>query len=136
MDIVVSQAEGRVPVTVMKLAGELDASNYRDLVGQAEEEYGAGTRDLLLDLSGLSFMASSGLVALHSIALIMRGEEPPDPEHGWGALRALAKDKEGGYEPHCKLCCPQPPVAKVLEMTGFDRFLEVHTDPEAAIASF
>ncbi len=136
MDIVVSQAEGRVPVTILRLGGVLDASNYRDLVARAEEEYEAGTRDLLLELSDLSFIASSGLVALHSIALIMRGEEPPDPEHGWGALRTLAKDREGGYETHCKVCCPQPPVAKVLEMTGFNRFLEVHTDPEVAIASF
>jgi anti-anti-sigma regulatory factor len=136
MDIIVTKAEGRVPVTIMKLQGELDASNYLDPVARAQEEYRAGARDLLLELSDLSFMASSGLVALHSIALIMRGEEPPDPEHGWGAFRALAKDKEGGYELHCKLCNPQPSVAKTLEMTGFSTFLEVHSDPEVAIASF
>jgi anti-anti-sigma regulatory factor len=136
MDIIVSQAEGRVPVTIMALQGELDASNYLDLVARAKDLYKAGTRDLLLELSALSFMASSGLVALHSIALIMRGEEPPDPEHGWGAFRALAKDKEGGYEPHCKLCNPQPSVAKTLKMTGFSTFLEVHADSEAAISSF
>jgi anti-anti-sigma regulatory factor len=136
MDIIVSQAEGRVPVTIMALQGELDASNYLDVVARAEDLYEAGTRDLLVDLTDLSFMASSGLVALHSIALIMRGEEPPDPEHGWGAFRALARDKEGGYEPHCKLCNPQPSVAKTLKMTGFSTFLEVYTDPEAAISSF
>jgi anti-anti-sigma regulatory factor len=136
MDVVVSQAESRVPVTIMALQGELDASNYLDLVARARGLYEAGTRDLLLELSDLSFMASSGLVALHSIALIMRGEEPPDPEHGWGAFRALAKDKEGGYEAHCKLCNPQASVAKTLEMTGFNTFLEVFADPEAAISSF
>ena len=136
MDIIVRQAESRVPVTIMELHGELDASNYEDVVARAKQVYEDGTRDLLLELSDLSFMASSGLVALHSIALIMRGEEPPDPEHGWGAFRALAKDKEGGYEPHCKLCNPQPSVAKTLKMTGFSTFLEVLTDPEAAISSF
>ena len=31
-------------------------------------------------------MASSGLVALHSIVRIMHGEPPPDPEAGWSAL--------------------------------------------------
>jgi anti-anti-sigma regulatory factor len=136
MDIIISQAEGRVPVTIVALQGELDASNYLDLVARAKDLYEAGTRDLLMELTELSFMASSGLVALHSVALIMRGEEPPDPEHGWGAFRALAKDKEGGYEPHCKLCNPQPSVAKTLEMTGFSTFLEVHSDPEVAIAAF
>jgi anti-anti-sigma regulatory factor len=136
MDIIVRQAEGRVPVTIMELHGELDGSNYLDVVARAKEAYETGTRDLLLELSELSFMASSGLVALHSIALIMRGEEPPDPEYGWGAFRALAKDKDGGFEPHCKLCNPQPSVTKTLEITRFDTFLEVHTDPEAAVASF
>ena len=43
-------------------------------------------RHLLLDLTGLTFMASSGLVALHSVVRVMHGEEPPDPEGGWGAL--------------------------------------------------
>jgi anti-anti-sigma regulatory factor len=136
MDIIVRQAEGRVPVTIMELHGELDASNYLDVVARTKEVYEDGTRDLLLELSDLSFMASSGLVALHSIALIMRGEEPPDPEYGWGAFRALAKDKDGGFEPHCKLCNPQPSVAKTLEITRFNTFLEVQPDPEAAVASF
>ena len=136
MEIIVSQAEGKVPVTIMALQGELDASNYLDLVARARGEYEAGTRDVVLELGDLSFMASSGLVALHSVALIMRGEQPPDPEHGWGAFRALAKDKEGGYEPHCKLCNPQSSVAKTLEMTGFSRFMEVHSDLDAAVASF
>jgi anti-anti-sigma regulatory factor len=120
----------------MQLQGELDASNYRDVIAQAQELYDAGTRDLLLDLSELSFMASSGLVALHSVALIMKGEEPPDPEHGWGAFRSIAKDREGGMEQHCKLLNPRPSVVRSLEMTGFARFLEVHTDLEEALASF
>ena len=46
--------------------------------------YGEGTRQLIIDLAGLRFMASSGLVALHSIVQIMHEEEPLDPEGGWG----------------------------------------------------
>jgi anti-anti-sigma regulatory factor len=136
MDIVVKEAQGNIPVTIMQLQGELDASNYLDVIAHTKEVYKAGTRDLLLDLSGLSFMASSGLVALHSIALIMRGEEPPDPEHGWGAFRALGRDKEAGFEQHCKVLNPQPPVARALEITGFKAFLEVYTDLDTALASF
>lgn len=136
MDIVVRQAQGQVPVTVMQLQGKLDASNYLDVIAQAKEVYEAGAQDLLLDLSDLSFMASSGLVALHSIALIMRGDEPPDPEYGWSAFRAVAKDVSGGFERHCKILNPQPAVDKTLTITGFKTFLEVHTDLDTAIASF
>ena len=39
----------------------------------------AGTRQLVIDLSNVSFLSSSGLVALHSAALVMRGDEPPSP---------------------------------------------------------
>lgn len=136
MDISVSQAEGGVPVTIMQLQGELDASNYLDLIDRARGIYSAGARYLLLDLSGLSFMASSGLVALHSIALIVRGEEPPDPEHGWGAFHGVSRDKDLAAEQHCQLLNPQPSVARTLEMTGFSSFVQVHTDLETAIASF
>ncbi len=136
MNIIVKQAQARVPVTIMQLHGELDASNYLDVIARAKEIYAAGTRNLLLDLSDLSFMASSGLVALHSTALIMRGDEPPDPEYGWSAFRAIRKDVEGDFEQHCKILNPQPAVDRVLEVAGFKVSLEVHTDLETALASF
>ena len=136
MEIVVEQAQGRVPVTIMQLRGQLDASNYLDVIARAKELHAAGTRHLLLDLDGLSFMSSAGLMALHSVALIMQGEKPPDPEHGWGAFRAVKRDLEGGRATNCKILNPQPAVSKSLEVTGFKAFLEVHTDLEAALASF
>jgi anti-anti-sigma regulatory factor len=39
-------------------------------------------------------------------------------------------------QPHFKLFGPQPRVDKVLKMVGFDRFLEIHTNLETAVASF
>jgi anti-anti-sigma regulatory factor len=120
----------------MQLRGELDASNYREVIAKVGEVYDDGARDLLLDLSDLSFMASSGLVALLSVALIMRGAEPPDPEHGWGAFRTIAKEREGGLEEHCKILNPQPSVDKALQITGFNAYLEAYTDLDAALASF
>lgn len=138
MKISVENVEATVPVTVMSLEGELDASSYLDVIDKARSLYQAGTRDLLLDLSNMSFMASSGLVSLHSVALIMRGEEPPDPEAGWGAFRAVASDMEQavGHEAHCKLLNPQPRVVKTLQTTGFDKILAIYTDRQAALVSF
>lgn len=136
MNITVTQVEGKVPVTIMQIQGELDASNFRRVITRAKQVYDAGAQALLLDLSEMSFMASSGLVALHSAALLMRGETPPDPEAGWGALRAIDRDREAGLQKHVKLLNPQPRVKRVLEMAGFDRFFEIYTDQETAIASF
>jgi anti-anti-sigma regulatory factor len=138
MDITVDQAQGNVPVTVMKLDGELEAKNYTDVIERGKEVYDSGARDLLLDLSDLSFMSSSGLVALHSLVLLMRGEEPDDPEAGWSALHAIAEEVESGAQPeaHFKLLSPQPRVDKTLEITGFRKLFEIYTDREEAIASF
>lgn len=136
MELEITEVRGRVPVTIMKLGGELDASNYLDVIAKGKETCAAGTRDLLLDLSDLSFMASSGLVALHSLALIMAGEEPPDPEHGWGALHGISKQRGRGVAEHLRIYNPQPAVARTLEVSGFKSFVEVHTDLETALAAF
>jgi anti-anti-sigma regulatory factor len=125
-----------VPVTVLCPQGELDASNYQELVSTAQEVVRGGGQDILLDLSQTTYMSSSGLVALQSMAALLRGEEPPDPEAGWAAFRAIERDREAGFQLHFKLANPQPRVDHVLDMVGFKRFLEVHTDLETAIASF
>ena len=138
MEITFDQAQGSVPVTVMRLEGELDASSYQAVIESGKEAYDSGARDLLLDMSDLSFMSSSGLVALHSLVLLMRGEEPDDPEAGWSALHVIAEEVESGAQPeaHLKLLNPQPRVDKTLEITGFKKLFEIHTDREEAIASF
>lgn len=129
---------GNVPVTMMKLKGELDASCYLDVTKEAQKLVLAGTNNLLLDLSEMTFISSSGLVTLHSIAMLMRGETPLDPEGGWNTLGAIANEVENSeqYEPHFKLLNPQPQVQKALTVTGFDQILEIFTERNQALASF
>jgi anti-anti-sigma factor len=136
MDITVKQVQGTVPVTVLETHGDLDASNYEDLIKKAQEVYDAGARDMLVDLGDTPYMSSSGLVALQSIAALLRGEQVPDLEGGWGAIRAIDRDRDAGLQQHLKLINPQPRVDRVLEMVGFKRFLEVYSDLDTALASF
>jgi anti-anti-sigma factor len=136
MTITVSQAQGNMPVTILGIQGDLDASSYLDVVAKAKEVCQAGARHVLIDMSDVPYMASSGLVALHSVALLAQGEEPPDPEYGWAAFRAAGRDVDSGPQQHVKLLNPQPRVERVLKMAGFDRFFEIFTDQEAAVASF
>jgi anti-anti-sigma regulatory factor len=136
MEITLYQVQGKVPVTVLQPHGDLDASNFRDLIARAKDAYDAGGRDILLDLSDTPYLSSSGLVALHSIATMLRGEAPPDLESGWGAFRSIGRDRDLGLQQHFKLFNPQPNVEKVLEMAGFRQYLEVYADLETAAASF
>jgi len=136
MQLVTDQLYSRVPVTVLRIHGDLDGSNYQDLVAKVRELYGAGTRHLLIDMTNMPYMSSSGLVALHSAALLMRGEEPPNPEHGWSAFHAIRIDQSGGVQTNVKLLNPQPKVDRTLQMTGMRELFEVHTDLAAALASF
>jgi anti-anti-sigma regulatory factor len=136
MNVTISQAQGRVPVTVLHIQGDLDASSYRDLIAKGQEVYDAGTRDILLDLGDMSFISSSGIVALHVVSLIVRGEKPSDPELGWEAFRAIGRDRDVGLQQHVKLLNPQDQADKVLETVGFKQFFEIHSDLETAVASF
>ena len=133
----VEQVDGRVLITIVSLDGELDASNFERFVDDVRGLYEAGTRGLLLDLTGLTFLASSGLVALSSIVRIMHGEPPIDPEAGWGALHELGHDVSGGAtQTEVQLAGAQPAVERVLQRTGLDRLFHIHPDREAAIEAF
>ena len=133
----VEQVAGRVPITIVALDGELDASNFERFVDDIRVLYEAGTRHLLLDLTGLTFLASSGLVALSSIVRIMHGEPAIDPEAGWGALHELGHDVAGGAtQTEVQLAGPQASVVRVLQRTGLDRLFHIHPDRATAIEAF
>lgn len=136
MQITVEQAAGAVPITILATHGDLDASSYQDLIAKANDVYLSGSRYILIDMADTNFMSSAGLIALHSIALLLQGATPPDPEAGWEAFHAMDRDREKGLQQFLKLLNPQPSIARSLKMTGFDQFIEVHQDRSTAIASF
>jgi anti-anti-sigma regulatory factor len=136
MNMSVSQTQGNVPVTVIKLDGQLDGQNYQELITKSQELYKAGTHDFLLDLSDLTYISSAGLVALHSMALLARGEELPDTEGGWSAYRSMGRSSEAGIQKHVKLLNPHSEVMGVLDMVGFSNVFEIYTDLDEAIKSF
>lgn len=136
MDISVSQKQGSVPVTVIKLDGQLDGQNYEELIARARELFSAGARDFLLDLSDLTYISSAGLVALHSVALLVRGEELPDPQQGWSAYRSMGRTTASGMQTHIKLLNPREEIRNVLEMVGFGNVFQIFTDLDEAVQSF
>ncbi len=136
MNITAQQTTAPTPVTILSLQGDLDGSNYLDLIAAAKAAQQTGAKHLLLDLGGVPYMSSAGLVALHSSVQLLRGEQPPDPAAGWSTLKSVALDTTGTTQQLVKLLNPQPRVMRTLEMSGMNAFFEIYTDEAAALASF
>lgn len=126
----------RDDVAVVALTGELDASNYEQVIDIARQLRDQGAHHLVLDLSGLTYMGSSGLVAIHSAAILARGGEPPSPEDGWDAIHRMSNDvATGTNDGSLRLVGPSASVDRVLERTGMKRLFEVHGDRESALGA-
>jgi anti-anti-sigma regulatory factor len=135
MGIISIQKQGHVPVTILQLSGKLDGSNYTELIDHAHKAYLSGVKYLLLDLSGLTYMSSAGLAAIHRTALMFRGIFEGD-ENGWASYHAIDRDRDRRDPQYVKLLSPQQEVARVLDITGFNSLFETYTNLDSAIASF
>ncbi len=135
MEITVTQEKGKVPVSVVHLKGDLDASSYLELVNTAQKLYNADVRSLLLNLAELAFISSAGLASLHIITKMFRSETA-DSEEGRATYKEIDRERENGSYKHVKLLNPTPEVDSVLDTVGFKQFFEVYTDLEEAVDSF
>src|SRR5688500_13396305 len=131
MEISISIEQAKEPVAVMHIQGDIDASNFLDVVTKAQEIYKNPARNLVIDLSEVPYISSAGLVAIHRIALLYSGvpqkvekNTPPDFTHSSSARK------------HVKLLNPGPTVEQILETTGLKLFFKVFHDLESALASF
>lgn len=137
MEITIAQEQGRVPVTIISIAGHLDGQSYQSLIKEAREVFEAGSKHLLLDLADLTYISSAGLVSLNTITLMIRGEALPDLEQGWSTLKSMDRPRSGGgTKINLKLLNPRPEITNVLEMVGFLEFFDIYTDRQKAIDSF
>jgi len=101
-------------ITILTVTGDLvigePETTFKKTVTQLLEQ---GRVNLLVDLSNVGFLDSSGLGAL---------------------VRALTQSqKEGGQT---KLLNAGPQIRKLLQMTKLDSVFEIHSDLEAAVSSF
>ncbi len=132
MQITVSQEQGRVPVTVLQLEGNVDSSTAQQFERKAKEAISNGSRHMLLDLSDMPYMSSAGLRTVNAIFIQLRNLSPEvSDEEMHRGIRA------GTYRsPHLKLLGPNDNVRNAIRMAGFDMYLEIFDDLKTAIASF
>ncbi|MBI3244358.1 MAG: STAS domain-containing protein [Chloroflexi bacterium] len=132
MDIQVFQQTGRVPVTVIRVKGSVDASTYDAFQAAGEKVFHDGARNVLIDLTDVSYISSAGFRAISQIFKLLRDELPPEE-----AAKMNQGLRDGSYKsPNLKLNGPNSRVAEALRLAGFDTFLEVHHNLSEAVASF
>ena len=100
------------PFTLVELSGEADVTNSDQLRDLLDAEVAKEPGHLIIDLSGLRFMDSSGL---HALLRANRG-----------------LDRQGGV---LSLVAPQEAVARMLRLTAADRLIPVYATVEEATAS-
>lgn len=134
MEITISIHEANEPVAVLNIKGNIDASNYVEIVNKAQEVYNNPVRNLILDLSEVAFISSAGLVAIHKIALIYSGGKQEVEQEG--------KETRPDFTHHAnarkrvKLLNPQPDVDRTLETSGLKLFFKVFDNLDSALKSF
>jgi anti-anti-sigma factor len=98
---------------IVPLSGRIDAGSASSVRNRVNEVIESGARYIVIDLSEVTFLSSSGL----------------------RVLLLLTRDlhKRGS---DLRLCAAQPHVAEVFQLTGFDQIFELHPTREAAVESF
>ena len=134
MKIEVSTANGRVPVTILHLAGDLDMSTSMELQNRADELIRGGASHILLDLTNAPYVSSAGFRVIHSIYNQLRALHPSANLTDEQVRQGIS---EGTYmSPHLKLLNLSPETRKVFQMTGFDMYIETYDNIKEAVAAF
>jgi anti-anti-sigma regulatory factor len=131
MEIIVSQEQARVPVTIFRLKDRINLGNVEQLVQKTQEAFANGVRDLLIDLTHVPSITSAGLGAIHAIYKLLNGESSP----GKGIASAGTSDAIRKAS-HLKILNPVPDVRRVLKIVGFDVFIDIFDNQQEALLAY
>jgi|SRR4030095_6333226 anti-anti-sigma factor len=112
--IKISQAGGRLPVTVFHLPDRVNLGNFAELEESAKEAYNNGMRDLVIDLSQTVSLTSIGIRAIVIIH------------------KMLATDGKK----HLKVAAPMSYLREMLDISGVTQYIEIYNTVDEAVASF
>lgn len=122
------QAEGKTPVTVLQLIGDLDGSTEEQLIEQSRLLRDEGVTHLLVDLSEVTMLTSAGLRAIQKTLKMFTPQEDKEiiRQHG----------DEPYKSPYFKMVCPNPDIYYILNISGFLQNMLIYSDMNEAIRSF
>lgn len=126
------RTDGRVPVTVLQIQGNIDTLTFSELEKKGEEVYQAGARRIILDLSEVDYVSSAGVRSIHTIFNLLRSNYPAENDAALAEKMATKQFKSKLL----KLVRPNDTVRQILHTSGYNLFLEMHDDLDQAIQSF
>ncbi len=132
MKIRIAQEQARVPVSVFYLDGSIHLGNAEQLEQAARTAANDGAQNMVIDLTNVPSMTSAGLRVLHIIYKLLGTGGNHEPR----AAASGEPSSSVGKSAHLKLANPSPALRRVIEIAGFDTFLEIHGDVPEAVASF
>ena len=121
IEIEVTTEVANTSISVLTLRGEIDANTQNEIEKKADELISGGTKNLLLDLSDVTYMGSAGLRVLHIIAGKLMGTDDNTAATKFDRLKVLNPSEE---------------VSRIFKTLGFDAFLDSFEDIDDAIKSF
>jgi anti-anti-sigma factor len=110
----ISQAQGRVPVTVFQLQDRVNLGNFAELEDTAKEAYDNGMRDMVLDLGQTVSLTSIGIRAIVVIHKML--------------------SRDGAT--HMKIANPVLYIREMLDISGVTQYIEIYNTVDEAVASF
>lgn len=117
LQIGVSREEGDRAVATLRLTGSVDANTQGQLEDKAKEAIDGGAEYLLIDMSGVSYLGSAGMRAVHAITNMLSPEDP------------------GMRSDRLKIVSPSDAAGRVLKTLGFDTVIGVHGSIDEAVAA-
>jgi anti-sigma B factor antagonist len=100
-------------VTVVTILHDMDASTSAETTTFLHAEIDAGRARLVIDLSGVAYLSSAGLRVI---------------------LAAARNARSSGGD--VRLVVSEGNIRRVVEMSGFAKFVKTFPTPERAVASF
>lgn len=110
----ISQAQGRVPVTIFRLQDRVNLGNFAELEETAKEAHNNGMRDMVMDLGQTVSLTSIGIRAIVIIH------------------KMLSTDGKK----HLKIANPAQYIREMLDISGVTQYIEIYDTVDEAVASF
>ena len=128
LNINASQILGKTSASILHLKGQLDRNTADQFLDRARQAHEDGARYLLVDLSDVGMLTSSGLLAIQSIFKLFTPE---------GDTAIIRHHQDEPYKsPYFKLVCPNPQIYYVLNIAGFLHNIPIYNNLDEAVASF
>lgn len=102
-------------VRVFAISGELDQATASDLREPLQEAINGETRAVVIDMTQCGFIDSTGLGVI---------------VEAWKQLQERNGDSAG-----FAICCPEPEVSRLLEVTGLDQAIAIRATRDEAVAA-